>query len=63
MNRAPLPIKKLRQLEQAVVGFIDKYEVSCEESAYQVDNVNEAAPELLIAVGKIVGFHEYPAGD
>jgi len=59
MTRKPLSTKQLRVLEAACVGFIDKYEVSCEGSAYQVDRVNEAAPELLIAVGKIVGFHEY----
>jgi hypothetical protein len=59
-RREKMSVEGLRKLETTIEQFIDEHQVSCGESAYQVDKINEAAPELLIAVADIVGYYKDP---
>lgn len=48
-----------KKLEKALrEWFLDK-RVSCAESFFQSDRVNEALPELGELIGKFIGYPEY----
>lgn len=57
-GRKPLSDEGLHKLEAIVVDFIDRHHVRSAESAYQMDHIQEMAPELVIAVGNLVGYYE-----
>ena len=47
-----------RKLWEYVEKFVADNEVSCEESVYQVDSIQENALEFTADCCSIVGFHE-----
>lgn len=55
--KRPVPtLAEMRKLWRAVAAWVDKNEVSCVETIYQTDRVQEALPELAEEAAKIVGF-------
>lgn len=47
-----------RKLWEYVEKFVSDNEVSCEESVYQMDSIQENALEFTADCCSIVGFHE-----
>lgn len=51
-----------KKLLEFVRKWIKEHEVRSGESAYQVDDVNQALPEFLIGCCEIVGYHTSQGG-
>lgn len=55
--KRPVPtLAEMRKLWRTVTSWVDRHEVSCEETIYQTDRVQEALPELAEQAAKIVGY-------
>lgn len=54
---------RAERLWNAVEAWIQKHRPQCAESVYQVDSVLMAAPELVVEVCEIVGWHRPEEND
>jgi hypothetical protein len=57
-KRKPLPLGKLRKLENIVVEFIEKQEISCPECVSQSDRVIENAYDFIAELCNVAGYYD-----
>jgi hypothetical protein len=52
-----------KELLELCKGFLIKYQVRAPESPYQMDDIIEAAPELVEAIAEILGYYDDDTGE